>query len=216
MTYKFSHMACGLFLLVAPSAILVRDAVAEDLKSPTIPAKPDLTKVSDTPQNATEPDKGHANASTPAVTKRSGPQLTEDKFKDWSLQCIVNSPTTPPCQIIYRLTSPDHKQVVLVLSLALYSKDKPRLQMALPLGFSIPRGVHIAFGKDYSLTAQVSRCTIQGCLVEGEGQAKMIDAMLKEKGGSASVYNMQGAQIRLPISLDGFSAAYEMLRKKAG
>lgn len=208
MPYKFSRMACGIVFLVTPAAMSQQVGAAE------------LSKLPATAVHSNSP-KAKASSQVPAqaastASRPSGARLTEDKFRDWSLQCIVNASATPPCQIIYRLMSSDHKQVALVLSLALYPKNSPRLQMALPLGFSIPRGVHIAFGQDYSLTAQISRCTIQGCLIEGEGQAKMIDAMLKAKGGTASVYNMQGSEIRLPISLDGFSAAYEVLRKKDG
>jgi invasion protein IalB len=42
----------------------------------------------------------------------------------------------------------------------------------------------------------------------------MISAMLHQKSGMVSVHNMQGSVIQLPISLDGFSAAYDALKTK--
>jgi invasion protein IalB len=147
-------------------------------------------------------------------TNSPQPRLVEEKFKDWSLQCIEGSSATPPCQIMYRLTSSNQKQVALVLSVARSPKGKISLQMALPLGFSISQGVDLAFGKKYSTVARVSRCTVQGCLVEGEAPAKMIDAMLHGSNGVVSVHNMEGRQIKLPISLNGFSTAFEALKGK--
>lgn len=152
---------------------------------------------------------GKSSGSTPPQSR-----LVEEKFKDWVLQCVVGSSATPPCQIMYRLTSPNQKQVALVLSVARFPKGKISLQMALPLGFSISQGVDLAFGKKYSTVARVSRCTVQGCLVEGEAPTKMIAAMLHETNGVVSVHNMEGRQIELPISLSGFSAAFEALKGK--
>lgn len=138
--------------------------------------------------------------------------VSEKAFGKWTLQCLPESAPDPRCQIVHRLMSEDGKQSVLVLSLARTSDGATKLQMALPLGFSIQEGVRIVFGGGFATIAGVSRCTVQGCLVEGDGAPEMIAAMKAEKQGAVTVRTMQGEEIALPVSLDGFSEAYAQLQ----
>ena len=174
---------------------------------------------------------GKSSASTPAqVSKKngdapgsgksaaqeggSGTKVSEKSFGAWTLQCLSDPSITPHCQIMHRLASPDSNQVVLVMSVASLSKDKTGLQLALPLGFAIQAGVKIAFGSKYSTGAAVSRCTVQGCIVEGTCPPEMIAAMKREKDGSVTVKTMQGNDIKLAVSLDGFADAYKAMEAK--
>jgi len=88
--------------------------------------------------------------------------------------------------------------------------------MALPLGFAIQGGVKIGFGAKYSTVAKISRCTTQGCLVEGLCPPGMLDILMKEKSGKVSIRMMQGNAAELPVSLEGFNAAYQAMRAKDG
>ncbi|AYG69923.1 hypothetical protein CCGE531_28010 (plasmid) [Rhizobium sp. CCGE531] len=204
-----SAMCCIAFLLlqaIAPSAFAGDNAA---------------TPQSDPPK-AAEPDKSNPGPITSAPSTGSsaapsaGPQVTEQKFDAWTLQCSTDKAMKPPCQIMYRLTSPDQKQVFLVISMARSAENKVGMQMALPLGFSIQAGVKIGFGGKYSTMAKVSRCTNQGCLVEGLCPPGMLDALLKEKSGKVSIRMMQGNMAELPISLGGFSAAYRAMQANNG
>lgn len=152
-----------------------------------------------------------AASSSPPAAQPGGPQITEQKFEAWTLQCSTDKSMKPPCQIVYRLTSPDQKQVFMVISMARSAENKIGMQMALPLGFSVQAGVKIAFGGKYSTMVKVSRCTTQGCLVEGLCPPGMLDALTKEKSGKVSIRMMQGNMAELPISLGGFNAAYSAM-----
>ncbi len=174
---------------------------------------------SDPQKGTVEPDRSGAapavSASAPAA-QPGGPQVTEQKFEAWTLQCSSDKSMKPPCQITYRLTSADQKQVFMVISMARSAENKVGMQMALPLGFSIQSGVKIGFGGKYSTTAKVSRCTTQGCLVEGLCPPGMLDALMKEKSGKVSIRMMQGNTAELPISLGGFNAAYRAMIENNG
>ncbi|RKD67603.1 invasion associated locus B family protein [Rhizobium sp. 60-20] len=170
------------------------------------------------PQDAA-PDAGKSAPSAAASSSRPAPaasQVTEQKFDAWTLQCTTDKAMKPPCQIVYRLTSPDQKQVFLVISMARSADNKVGMQMALPLGFAVQGGVKIAFGAKYSTMAKVSRCTTQGCLVEGQCPPDMLSVLAKEKSGKVSIRMMQGNVAELPISLSGFNSAFQAMQANGG
>ncbi|TXI03184.1 MAG: hypothetical protein E6Q76_14165 [Rhizobium sp.] len=172
---------------------------------------------SDPQKGPAEPDKSNPTPAAPATAPAAAPQqITEQKFDAWTLQCSTDKSMKPPCQILYKLTSPDQKQVFMVISMARSSENKVGMQMALPLGFSVQAGVKIGLGSKYSTVAKVSRCTTQGCLVEGVCPPAMLDALLKEKSGKVSIRMMQGNMAELPISLGGFDAAYHAMLASNG
>ncbi len=173
----------------------------------------------DPPKEASQPGNtvlpGNASTSPPAAAPLAS-QVTEQQFAAWTLQCSTDASMKPPCQIMYRLTSSDQKQVFMVISMARSADNKIGMQMALPLGFAIQGGVKIGFGTKYSTVAKISRCTTQGCLVEGLCPPGMLDVLMKEKSGKVSIRMMQGNAAELPVSLEGFNAAYQAMRAKNG
>lgn len=178
-------------------------------------AKPqaDPPKEESRPGNTVLP--GNASTNAPAAAPLAS-KVTEQQFAAWTLQCSTDASMKPPCQIMYRLTSPDQKQVFMVISMARSADNKIGMQMALPLGFAIQGGVKIGFGTKYSTVAKISRCTTQGCLVEGLCPPGMLDVLMKEKSGKVSIRMMQGNAAELPVSLEGFNAAYQAMRAKNG
>ena len=149
-----------------------------------------------------------------AATASGKLHVSEQVYGVWTLQCMTGVTAKPSCQVIHRLTSADGQQIALVLSMAMVAKDTVALQMALPLGFSIQKGVKITLGSNYSTLANVTRCTNQGCLLEGNAPPDMIAAMLRSKEGSVSVQTMLGEEIKLAVSFNGFSTAYNAMMAK--
>ncbi|MBB6486270.1 invasion associated locus B family protein [Rhizobium lusitanum] len=178
-------------------------------------AKPQAEPPNEAGQAGNDALPGPASTS-PAAAVPPTSQVTEQKFAAWTLQCSTDTSMKPPCQIMYRLASPDQKRVFMVISMARSADNKIGMQMALPLGFAVQEGVKIGFGSKYSTVAKVSRCTTQGCLVEGICPPGMLDVLMKEKSGKVSIRMMQGNVAELPVSLDGFNAAYQAMRAKDG
>lgn len=146
-----------------------------------------------------------AQGQTEKATRQTG------KFGAWVVECVQDTKLKPNCQVTHRSVSPDGKQTTLVFSLAKINDKDAVIQLALPLGFAIQAGVQLQVGSTYSTTATVSRCTMQGCIVEGPAPAELLSAMLKEKSGKITVRSMQGESADLPLDLDGFSDAYAKL-----
>lgn len=173
-----------------------------------------LAAGSETPQPNAQTSQQPAAAAQPQADQ-SKPSITEQRFGQWALQCSSDKSMNPPCQIMYRLASADGKQVAAVISMAKAAQGDVGMQMALPLGFAVQKGVKIDFGPRFSTVASVSRCTAQGCLVEGLTPKNMLAAMLKEKSGLITVQMMEGKSINLPVQLDGFSQAYQAMSGKS-
>ncbi|SCB36300.1 invasion associated locus B family protein [Rhizobium multihospitium] len=206
--YLKASVCCVVFLLWGAG-------VSSTLGADNSPGAPQSGTQNVTP-DAGKSDPSNAVAPAPATSAPAGSQITEQKFDAWTLQCSADKTMKPRCQIVYRLTSPDQKQVFMVISMARSADKKIGMQMALPLGFAIQGGVKIGFGSKYSTIAKVSRCTTQGCLVEGLCPPEMLAALMKEKSGKVSIRMMQGNMAELPISLSGFGAAFQAMQADSG
>lgn len=98
---------------------------------------------------------------------------------------------------------------MLVLAIARQSRDaRPRLQMALPLGINIARGVKITIG-EFNEDLSISRCTAQGCLVEGAASDELLAALRQGSTGRITVYSLDDNAIDLNLPLTGAASSLE-------
>ena len=159
-----------------------------------------------------QPQPPTATSGTLAAPPQRQPSIERTGFNSWTLECYDPAPGGVPCQVTHRVTSGDNSQVVLVLSLAPdKTTDKINIQFALPLGFDVQSGVQIEVGNTYQSSVPVSRCTAQGCLVEGSASPQLINSLRKGSEAFVSVQTVEGGLIRIPASLKGFAAAYEAM-----
>jgi invasion protein IalB len=163
----------------------------------------------------TEPTQITPSPAPSAQPPNTSPGITEQKFGQWALQCTSDHSMNPPCQIIYRLASDDQKQIATVISMARASGGAVGMQLALPLGFAIQGGVQISFGSKYSMSAAVSRCTLQGCLIEGTAPEALLTVMLKETAGTITLRMLHGNNVLLPVDLTGFAEAYKEMSTRS-
>lgn len=158
-----------------------------------------------------------SKAAAPASTQPQPAAATETRFADWAMECLTSGKDAVPCQVVSRTLSADKKQVVMVVSMAYAAKrNETKFQMALPLGFSVQDGVTINLGEAYVGVVHVSRCTIQGCLVDGVAAPEMVEAMSKTKSGIVSIKTVDGNTVSLPFSLSGFKDAHKEMRRNNG
>lgn len=133
-------------------------------------------------------------------------------FGDWDLQCVSHPKGETRCQITGDVLSADGKQAVLVMSLAPTAKTKSiAIQMAVPLGVAVQAGVKIDIDEAYSASMPISRCTPQGCLVEGAVPVEMIEAMKTKSVASIGVSTPDGKNVPINLTLKGFGSAYNAM-----
>jgi invasion protein IalB len=146
--------------------------------------------------------------------KAAAPKIDAMTFADWKMECMTGA-STLPCQITHSGLSADRRQVVMVISLAYAPKEKEaRFQMALPLGFDVQSNVIVQVGNDQKAAFKVSRCTAQGCLLDGVFTSQTIAAMTDQKAGGVTIKTVDGKLITVPFSLSGFGAAFSEMKKK--
>ena len=104
-------------------------------------------------------------AAAPAPTAPLQPNETKT-FGDWTVRCYpIASPS--PCDMYELLANKQNNQRVMSLSIAyLPSGDKHVIQVAVPLGVLIPKGLVIESDTFTSPMLRYRRCDRGGCYVE--------------------------------------------------
>ena len=147
-------------------------------------------------------------------------QPSETKpFGDWTVRCYpVKSPS--PCDMFELLANKQTQQRVLSVSIAYVpARDSHVIQIAVPLGVSIPRGLILASDSYTSPMLKYRRCDRGGCYVEMLMQNEAVNA-LAAAGTQAKikVFAVNGKAFEIPFSLNGFSDAHgamqDLARKK--
>lgn len=159
-----------------------------------------------------------AETAEPEASTDTGALNEAGAFTDWNLECFDEPIEALNCQIAHRVVATDASQVVLVFALAAASEaEAPNVQIALPLGVALQSGIQLVIGTDYQTGIPISRCTPQGCLVEGTMGESLISAMRRGRAGTVVVLNERGDAIQIPFSLMGFTDAFaEMVRRNRG
>lgn len=82
-------------------------------------------------------------------------------------------------------------------------------QIVVPTGRSLPQGIQIQVDGQRAAVVPYLHCRPQGCTAEIPLDDKLVDVF--KKGGRLDVtsINFQGTQLPVPVTLKGFTAAYD-------
>ena len=164
---------------------------------------------------------GAASAQEAPPAAAPGPvQPSESKpFGDWTVRCFpVNSPS--PCDMFELLANKQTNQRVLSVSIAyLPNGDKHVIQIAVPLGVAIQKGLILSTDSYVSPQLHYRRCDRGGCYVEMLIDAQTIGALSASTGSAKIKIVADGGKVfEIPFSLNGFSDAHgamqDLARKK--
>lgn len=166
---------------------------------------------------------GAASAQTappPAGGAPAPVQPSENKpFGDWTVRCFpVNTPS--PCDMFELLANKSTQQRVLSISIAyMPSRDKHVIQIAVPLGVLIPKGLVLASDTYTSPMLHYRRCDRGGCYVEMLIDNQTVDALATATGpAKIRIVAEGGKAFEIPFSLNGFADAHgameDLARKK--
>jgi invasion protein IalB len=130
---------------------------------------------------------------------------------DFVVRCFPVK-SVAPCDMYEDRANRDTGQRVLTFSLAyMPSGNRYILQISVPLGVSIEKGVVVAGGSYTSQPLQFRRCDQSGCYVEVAVNKELLDNFAKlGKDVKIRVYpDGVDKAFDLPLSFDGFSAAHD-------
>ena len=138
---------------------------------------------------------------------------------DWAVRCAQTTLKSPaPCDVIQLTVNQDSKARIMSFSLAYVpSRDTYAMQVIVPTGVALQRGVTLALGEQALNGVKFSRCERDGCYVEALVDAATVTA-LSGAGATTNVTVIgygQTNEVNLPISLNGFGDAMNRMRTLA-
>ena len=139
---------------------------------------------------------------------------------DWVVRCVLESVKSPaPCDMLQVTINQDNKQRVSSLSIAYVpSRDSYAMQIIVPTGVALSKGLVLAAGAHSLNGAKFNRCERDGCYVELLTDTATITA-LGGVGKSTQMtvvgYGSAGKTVPLPVSLTGFPEALDRMKTLA-
>jgi invasion protein IalB len=159
----------------------------------------------------TAPDNGGGAPITPSETKPYG---------DWTVRCFPVQKSPSPCDMFELLANKKSGDRVMSVSIAyLPATDKHVIQIAVPLGVLIQKGVVLSSDNFTSPVLRYRRCDRGGCYVEMLFDNQAVNALASSAGpAKIKVVAFGGKSFEIPFSLTGFSDAHgamtDLARKK--
>lgn len=156
-----------------------------------------------------------ANPANPAAQQFS----VNTPVGDWAVRCAQTTLKSPaPCDVIQLTVNQDSKQRIMSFSLAYVpSRDTYALQVIVPTGVALQRGITVALGEQALNGVKFTRCERDGCYVEALVDSSTVTA-LSGSGASTNVTVIgygQTNEVNLPVSLNGFTDAMNRMRTLA-
>jgi len=135
---------------------------------------------------------------------------------DWAVRCAQTTLKSPaPCDVIQLTVNQDTKVRIMSFSLAyLPSRDTYALQVIVPTGVAIQKGMTVAAGDRALQNVKYTRCERDGCYVEALVDAAAVNAL--SAAGVTTTVNVVGYGqtnlVSLPISSNGLTDALNRMR----
>jgi invasion protein IalB len=140
-------------------------------------------------------------------------------FDTWRVRCTT-TPSPGPC-IMYQEVTTDQRtnQVLVAISIAYVpSMDRYTLQVVVPLGMAIPKGLTIQTDNYTSPVLHYRRCDRNGCYIEMAADKSIIQGIASSSGdgkGKVNVTVDNGKRYALSFFLKGFAAAHDDMVSEA-
>ncbi len=135
------------------------------------------------------------------------------KFKDWTTVCETLPKTKKKICNIFQNVTNDKGTVVMQIAIG-YPPNKKEAQalITLPLGVLLQPGIEFKGGTAKAFRIPFGVCIKSGCVAIAKLDSKIIKGMKAGTKGSVKFAAAQKKIIAIPISLNGFTAAFNSLK----
>ena len=144
-------------------------------------------------------------------------QENAQKFKDWSARCETpKGGKHESCFIFQRLVTKKDDGFVPVLHVLvgyITPDGEPGLFATVPLGVSLPPGVQLSIDGDAPVSFGYSHCSNQGCLAALALTGALIAKLKAGNSAVVTFYTGSHKPVSITVSLQGFTAGFNSLRK---
>lgn len=127
---------------------------------------------------------------------------------DWLVRCYPVA-SQSPCDMFELLAEKESGNRVMSISVAYAPRaDKYVMQIAVPLGVELKKGLTIKAGDYASPALPFRRCDRGGCYVEGLADSGIVDALSRNGDkAKATITSIEGRTLDIAFSLKGFADA---------
>jgi invasion protein IalB len=146
-------------------------------------------------------------------SNRPGPSALSETYDTWTVQCANRTEgetTTQVCQMSQQLLQQETGQRVMTFAIGRVGQEN-KATLILPFGLRLSDGARIQVGEEDVASGSFSTCLPDGCFVE----LTLSDSVIKKLQGAANATLMMtantGQPVKIDVSLQGFSAAYQRL-----
>lgn len=136
------------------------------------------------------------------------------KFKDWTVACEKLPTTKQEVCNIFQNVSNDKGKVVMQMAIG-YPPGKSEAQalITLPLGVLLQPGIEFKAGTAKAFRVPFGVCVQNGCVAVAPLDASVIKGMKSGSEGSIKFAVAKKKVVEIPVSLSGFTAAFNSLKK---
>lgn len=135
------------------------------------------------------------------------------KFKDWTVVCEkLPASGKEICNIFQNVTNEKDKVVLQVAIGYPPGQEQPQALITLPLGVLLQPGIEFLGGTAKAERVPFSVCVKNGCVAIMKLEKEIIKGMKAGNKGSVKFAAAKNKVIEIPVSLNGFTAAFNSLK----
>ncbi len=143
------------------------------------------------------------------------PDSKATTYKSWANQCETDPNTNSEiCYSSQTILVKDKDAEILYIAIGhIPDSDKPLLRMTTPLGTLLPEGMQIQVDDGEKSRLPYVFCNRIGCHIEVGVTEKFLTAIKKGNKLNIKFLDLGGREFNVPVSLSGFTKAYNALQK---
>lgn len=208
----FLRTALALSLIAAAPATLAQTAEQQATQEETQSQAPAEAEAA--PSSAPEAPAAEAEAADQQAQQEPPREVVTATHGDWSIVCAASG---KPCDMRQNGSNAQGQQVMKVR----IQKIKPQqtqqgtveagMEVLVPLGVLLPAGIRIQIDSAEPTRAGYTVCGQGGCMLQQALPNRMIAALKRGAKATMTIVAPPNREIAVPISLSGFTAAYDAL-----
>lgn len=143
----------------------------------------------------------------------SGAVADDTVFGAWTVRCEkVDDATAQACIMQQNLVLKGGGQPVLQFTLGIAPGDEgPTVVLKVPLGIYLPPGLSLQIDQAAPTVLPLETCDPDGCQAVIKLRAQTLAALRGGRGLTVTFHDAERRPLSMPLSLDGFSAAFDAL-----
>ena len=140
---------------------------------------------------------------------RARAQEVIQTFDDWSIACQANEAGQQECLMFQDVKAEGSEQSIMRMTVI--KTPRAALIITTPLGVILPPGLVVAIDQQEVSRLNYQICIEPGCRAQTELTPELVQRFKAGVASTVTVVGPNGQPIAVPVSLKGFTAAYDTL-----